>query len=93
MADILVVDDDQSVASAFQSFLDYEGHDCRLASSAAEAMRLIGERPPALVLMDVRMPGVDGLSALREIRAAYPDLGTGGRHAPAAPSIRRPRTA
>lgn len=74
MADILVVDDDQSVASAFQSFLDYEGHDCRLASSAADAMRLIGERAPALVLMDIRMPGVDGLAALREIRSAYPDL-------------------
>ncbi len=74
MADILVVDDDQSVASAFRTFLDYEGHDCRLAASAADAMRLIAERRPALVLMDIRMPGVDGLTALREIRAAYPDL-------------------
>ena len=74
MADILVVDDDQSVANAFRTFLELEGHECRLASSPAEAMRLIGERRPALVLMDIRMPGVDGLSALREIRAACPDL-------------------
>ncbi|MBS1818138.1 MAG: sigma-54-dependent Fis family transcriptional regulator [Acidobacteria bacterium] len=74
MAEILVVDDDQSVASAFKTFLRYEGHDCRIASSAPEAMQAIAERPPALVVMDVRMPGVDGLAALKEMRAKYPDL-------------------
>ena len=74
MADILVVDDDQSVASAFENFLAYEGHVCRLASNAADAMRMIRERRPALVMMDIRMPGVDGLSALKEIRSAFPDL-------------------
>jgi DNA-binding NtrC family response regulator len=74
MADILVVDDDQSVASAFESFLSFDGHTCRLASNAEEAMRLITERRPALVMMDVRMPGVDGLSALKTIRTTFPDL-------------------
>ena len=37
MADILVVDDDQSVATAFQHFLGHEGHDYRLASNAEDA--------------------------------------------------------
>ena len=74
MADILVVDDDQSVASAFENFLGYEGHTCRLASNAEEAMRLIAVRRPALVMMDVRMPGVDGLSALKQIRNTFPDI-------------------
>ena len=74
MADILVVDDDQSVASAFENFLSFEGHTCRLASNAEEAMQLIAARRPALVMMDIRMPGVDGLSALKQIRSAFPDL-------------------
>jgi len=74
MADILVVDDDQSVASAFEKFLSFEGHTCRLASNAEEAMQAIAERRPALVMMDVRMPGVDGLSALKQIRGTFPDI-------------------
>jgi DNA-binding NtrC family response regulator len=74
MSDILVVDDDQSVAAAFRQFLGYEGHDCRLASNAEEAVRMIAERRPALVMMDVRMPGVDGLQALQEMRSKFPDV-------------------
>jgi DNA-binding NtrC family response regulator len=74
MADILVVDDDQSIASAFEQFLGYEGHSCRLASSAEDAFRLIAARRPDLVIMDVRMPGMDGLQALQEIRVRYPEV-------------------
>jgi DNA-binding NtrC family response regulator len=74
MADILVVDDDQSIASAFQQFLSYEGHVCRLASSAEDAFRLLAERRPDLVMMDVRMPGMDGLQALQEVRSRFPDV-------------------
>ena len=65
MADILVVDDDQSVATAFERFLQHEGHVCTLASNAEDALRLVGERDPDLVVMDIRMPGVDGLQALQ----------------------------
>lgn len=74
MAEILVVDDDQSVATAFERFLKHEHHACRLASNAEEALRLIGEREPDLVVMDVRMPGVDGLQALPQIRSRFPDV-------------------
>lgn len=74
MADILIVDDDRAVATAFQQFLGFEGHDCRLASSAQDALQLIDERKPNLVMMDVRMPGVDGLQALEQIRASFPDV-------------------
>jgi len=74
MADILIVDDDRSVATAFQHFLNFEGHECRLASSADDALHLIDERKPNLVMMDVRMPGVDGLQALEQIRASFPDV-------------------
>jgi two-component system nitrogen regulation response regulator GlnG len=74
MAEILVVDDDQSIATAFERFLRHEGHVCTLASNAEEALRLVGERDPDLVVMDIRMPGVDGLQTLQQLRSRYPDL-------------------
>ncbi len=74
MAEILVVDDDQSVASAFERFLRDEGYAYRIASNAQDAVRLIAERTPDLVVMDIRMPGVDGLQALHEIRSRFPEV-------------------
>ena len=74
MADILVVDDDQSVATAFERFLDAEGHQCRLASGAGDAIRMIEQQPPHVVIMDIRMPGVDGLEALQQLRSRFPGI-------------------
>ena len=74
MADILVVDDDESMATAFEHFLEHEGHAFRIASNAEDATRLIEERQPNIVIMDVRMPGVDGLQALPEIRRRFPEV-------------------
>lgn len=74
MAEILVVDDDQSIASAFERFLRHEGHVCTLASSAEDALRLVEEREPDLVVMDIRMPGGDGLQALQRMRSRFPEL-------------------
>ncbi len=74
MADIIVVDDDASVAGALRRFLEVEGHGCRVASNAADGLAAIDERRPDLVLMDIRMPGVDGLQALDQVQAKYPGL-------------------
>ena len=74
MADILVVDDEQSIAKAFELFLAFDGHTCRIASNAEEAIRFIDEQRPHLVMMDVRMPGIDGLQALQQMRARFPGI-------------------
>ena len=72
MADVLVIDDDPAIARAFERFLHHDHHEYRLAGSAEEGLRLLGERVPQLVFMDVRMPGLDGLRALPMMRSKFP---------------------
>jgi DNA-binding NtrC family response regulator len=74
MADILVVDDDENICAAFKQFLTEKGHAPLIASNAQDALSAVGEAHPDLVIMDVRMPGTDGLEALRMIREVDPDV-------------------
>ena len=74
MADILVVDDDPSVAGALRRFLESEGHQPRIASSVAEGLDFATATRPDLVLMDIRMPGVDGLAGLDHMQSQFPGL-------------------
>lgn len=74
MAQILVVDDDASVAGALRRFFESEGHATRLASSVAEGLERAAEGRPDLVMMDIRMPGVDGLAGLDQMHTRFPGL-------------------
>lgn len=71
---ILVVDDDQSVTSVLKRGLTYEGFAVETASSGTEGLALARERYPDLVVLDIMMPGIDGLEVLRRLRAADPQL-------------------
>lgn len=74
MADILIVDDEPSVADAFTRFLSFEGHVTRVAGSGEDALTQVEQAKPDLVVMDVRMPGMGGLETLAAMRSRYPDL-------------------
>lgn len=74
MADILIVDDDQAVCAAFAEFLVQEGHTARLASNAQDAIASVEAARPDLVILDIRMPGTDGLQVLERIRRIAPDV-------------------
>ena len=67
-APILVVDDDAAVTSVLRRGLAFEGYRVETAASGAEALRLASERPPSLVILDVMMPGIDGLEVCRRLR-------------------------
>ena len=73
MAKILVVDDEMGIRELLSEILSDEGHSVSLAENAAEARRVRGEMRPDLVLLDVNMPGMDGIGVLKEITKADPD--------------------
>jgi DNA-binding response OmpR family regulator len=68
MADIIVVDDEPELREMLAEALGAVGHAVRLAAGGEELRRLVAERPPALVLLDVGLPGEDGLRLARWLR-------------------------
>ena len=64
---ILVVDDDASIRDAIAEFLGAHGYAVRTAESAAACDRLLGDAPADLLVVDVMMPGEDGLSLCRRL--------------------------
>ena len=65
---ILIVDDEQMIRSLVASYLRSDGFDVVEAANGREAVAAVSKRKPDLVVMDIRMPGMDGLEALQEIR-------------------------
>jgi two-component system response regulator MprA len=66
---ILVVEDDGRLATTLERVLTAEGHEVELASDGLEALRHAREHPPDLVVMDVMLPGLDGIGVCRRLRA------------------------
>lgn len=69
MATILVIEDNPANMKLAVLLLEQSGHDVLQASDAASGLALARQRLPALVLMDIQLPGMDGLSATRELKA------------------------
>ena len=67
---ILVVDDDRAVREALERALGLEGYDVELAADGAEALASVERREPDAIVLDVLMPGVDGLEVCRLLRKA-----------------------
>jgi two-component system response regulator MprA len=68
--EILVVDDDRAVREALERALSLEGFDVELAADGAEALAAVERRQPDAIVLDVLMPGVDGLEVCRMLRKA-----------------------
>lgn len=65
---ILVVDDQIGIRKLLEEVLSEQGYDVKLASNGIEALASVGESRPGLVFMDMKMPGMDGIEALRELK-------------------------
>jgi DNA-binding NarL/FixJ family response regulator len=71
---ILIVEDHDAVRRSLRDWLEMEFPQCRVieAASGEEAIALIQIEPPRLVIMDIRLPGINGIEATRQIKAAVP---------------------
>jgi CheY-like chemotaxis protein len=74
MFSILIVDDNPSMAAALVDILVLKGFETFMASSGAEALQLLHDHPIDVLLTDVIMPEMDGVSLYRQTRQAYPRL-------------------
>src|SRR5262245_14235256 len=68
MSHVLIVDDEEAVCWTLQKALGRLGHHVAVAPSAEAAFRLVAKQNPDAIVLDVRLPGLDGLSALGKLR-------------------------
>ena len=67
---VLVVDDDELERDLIGEILSQKGYELLYAGNGAEALGVLRKKQPDLILMDVRMPGIDGVEVLRRLKAA-----------------------
>lgn len=66
---VLVVDDDARLAASLRRALAYEGHSVEVAADGPAALVAARDRPPDLVVLDLMLPGIDGVEVCRRLRA------------------------
>jgi two-component system, NtrC family, nitrogen regulation response regulator NtrX len=72
--ELLIVDDEPNIRTSLEGVLRDEGYRVSSVESAEEALRRVRQTPPDLVLLDILLPGMDGLAALEEMKRLKPDL-------------------
>jgi DNA-binding NtrC family response regulator len=73
-ASILVVEDEAILGDALCEYLEHHGYTAAVARSGEEGLRLVAEASPDVVLLDIRLPGRDGLAVLRALREEAPGV-------------------
>jgi len=65
---VLVVDDELAICELLDEFLSEHGYDVSTAISGEEALAVFEKESPQMVLLDIKMPGIDGMDVLRKIK-------------------------
>ena len=71
---ILVVDDEESICQSLKGIFVDEGYEVLTAGSGEDALKIIDEEFPDLVLLDIWLPGIDGIETLKTIKSGYPHI-------------------
>jgi two-component system, OmpR family, response regulator MprA len=91
MTQLLIVEDEAEIAGYLRRGLTFEGFSVEVAPDGPSAIAAARERPPSLVVLDLMLPGMDGLEVARRIRAAAIAEGPSGATSTLKPSKVRPR--
>jgi two-component system response regulator VicR len=68
MAKVLIVEDERTLNEAYDLVLKREGHDVKVAFNGEEALEVFKEHQPDLILLDLRMPKMDGVEFLKQLK-------------------------
>lgn len=71
---ILIVDDEKNIVSSLQGILSDEGYDIVTAEDGLDALEMVHSDPPDLVLLDIWIPGMDGIEVLQAIKTYHPEI-------------------
>ena len=72
MLKLLVVDDEGEICEFLKSFFEERNYRVVVANSGEQALERVKHEKPQVVLLDIKMPGMDGVQTLREIKTKYP---------------------
>src|SRR5262247_392701 len=65
---VLVVDDEPTIGEVVSAYLQRAGYETRVASDGFAAIDAVNERAPDLIVLDLMLPGIDGLEVMRRVR-------------------------
>ncbi|MHB8769423.1 MAG: sigma-54-dependent transcriptional regulator [Syntrophales bacterium] len=71
---ILIVDDEESIGQTLGGILTDEGHGIIISANGEDALRVVEEELPSLILLDIWLPGMDGMEVLKAIKTGHPQI-------------------
>ncbi|MFQ5481805.1 MAG: UDP-3-O-acyl-N-acetylglucosamine deacetylase [Nitrospinaceae bacterium] len=71
---VLIVDDEKNIVSSLYGILEDEGYELTTAGDGMDALELVQSNPPDLVLLDIWLPGMDGIEVLKTIKTYHPEI-------------------
>ena len=66
---VLIIDDEEAIRSTMKMMFEYEGYDCVLAAGGEPGLKIAERERPDLIFLDIKMPQVDGLEVLKQLKA------------------------
>jgi DNA-binding response OmpR family regulator len=71
---LLIVDDETEICDFLKSFFEERNYEVKTASSGQAALQVVDQFKPQVVLLDIKMPGMDGVEALGNLKKKYPRI-------------------
>lgn len=71
---LLIVDDEVEICDFLKSFFEERSYDVKSATSGEAALKVVEEFNPKVILLDIKMPGIDGVEVLKRVKSKHPKI-------------------